>query len=338
MIKGLLTIKEKLKSFYAGYGVYLNHFLKFLLAFATLMLIGKAIGTNEILSNGLICFAVALLCAFVPINVTVICATVFAIIHLFGMSIELAIIATVVVLIIYLLYFRFAPKTGILMVITPLLFYIKIPYVIPVIASLSVGITGIIPVVCGTFIYYLINFASQYSSAISTLDADTALQNIQFIFNNILNNKELIIVAVAFSVAILIISMVKKLSVKYSWIIAIVAGTVINAIVIIVSFSIVSVGYSLGAIIGGTFLAIFIGLVMVLFVFSVNYSATEYVQFEDNDYYYYVKAVPKIHITQKENVIKNINAEEIDRGFIHEEKYEDDFSAEQEDTEYEENN
>ena len=36
--------------------------------------------------------------------------------------------------------------------------------------------------------------------------------------------------------------------------------------------------------------------------------------------------------------LKNINAEEIDRGFIHEEKYEDDFSAEQEDTEYEENN
>ena len=29
------------------------------------------------------------------------------------------------------------------------------------------------------------------------------------------------------------------------------------------------------------------------FFFSVDYTCTEYVQFEDDDYYYYVKAVPR---------------------------------------------
>lgn len=323
LVKNLLIIKEKLVTFYAKTGVYLNHMFKFLLALITYLLIGRAVGTNELLSSPLIGFALAVLCAFVPVNVTVICATILTIIHLFGMSLELAIIATMVVLIIYLLYFRFAPNTGLLMVITPLLFYIKIPYVVPVIAALTAGITGIVPVVCGTFLFYLINFASEYSVAISTLDADSALQNITFIFNNILNNKELIVIIVAFSISILMIYIIKRLSVNYSWIIAILAGTITNAIVIIVSFSLLETAYNIGMLIGGTILAIAVGLILHLFIFSVNYSGTEYVQFEDNDYYYYVKAVPKVSVAGKDLTVKKINSIEKDRGFIHTESFDE---------------
>ena len=323
LVKNLLIIKEKLVTFYAKTGVYLNHMFKFLLALITYLLIGRAVGTNELLSSPLIGFALAVLCAFVPVNVTVICATILTIIHLFGMSLELAIIATMVVLIIYLLYFRFAPNTGLLMVITPLLFYIKIPYVVPVIAALTAGITGIVPVVCGTFLFYLITFASEYSVAISTLDADSALQNITFIFNNILNNKELIVIIVAFSISILMIYIIKRLSVNYSWIIAILAGTITNAIVIIVSFSLLETAYNIGMLIGGTILAIAVGLILHLFIFSVNYSGTEYVQFEDNDYYYYVKAVPKVSVAGKDLTVKKINSIEKDRGFIHTESFDE---------------
>lgn len=323
MVKNLLIIKEKLVTFYAKAGVYLNHVFKFILALIAYLLISKAVGTNELLSNPIICVALALLCAFVPINVTVICATVLTIVHLFGMSLELAIIATMVVLIVYLLYFRFAPGTGIIMVLTPLLFYLKIPYIVPVVAALTVGITGIVPVVCGTFLFYLINFASQYSTAISTLDADNALQNITFIFNNILNNKELIIIVVSFSIAILMIYILKRMSVNFAWIIAIIAGAVTNAIVIIVSFSLLSVSYSIGGLLLGTLLAIAVGMIMHLFIFSVNYSATEYVQFEDNDYYYYVKAVPKVSVASKDLTVKKINTVQNDRGFVHTESYEE---------------
>ena len=42
--------------------------------------------------------------------------------------------------------------------------------------------------------------------------------------------------------------------------------------------------------------------------FSVDYSRTEYVQYEDDEYYYYVKAVPKINIVNAEVKVKQINA------------------------------
>ena len=329
-VKNLLIIKEKLLAFYGRFSTYINLVMKFLLALFSFLLIGKAIGTHDILANPLICFAIAVMCAFVPVSVTVICATVLALIHLFGMSMELAAIATIVVLIVYLLYFRFAPKTGILLILTPLLFYIKIPYIIPVIAALTVGMTGIVPVVCGIFMYYMINFASMYSTAISSMDADSAYyahwkitdQNITFIFNNILNNKELIITIVSFSIAILMIYLIKRLSVNYSWIIGIVAGCFTNAVILIVSFSLLSIKTNVLFVVIGTVLAIVIGLVLHLFIFSVDYTATEYVQFEDNDYYYYVKAVPKVSVTERDITVKKINSR--DKGYIHTESFEED--------------
>ena len=43
----------------------------------------------------------------------------------------------------------------------------------------------------------------------------------------------------------------------------------------------------------GTLVSIVIAMAVEFFVFSVDYSRTEYAQFEDDEYYYYVKAVPK---------------------------------------------
>ena len=43
------------------------------------------------------------------------------------------------------------------------------------------------------------------------------------------------------------------------------------------------------------------------FVFSVDYSRTEYLQFEDEDYYYYVKAVPKSTIAMADVRVQKIN-------------------------------
>ncbi len=49
------------------------------------------------------------------------------------------------------------------------------------------------------------------------------------------------------------------------------------------------------------------GLVLELFLFSVDYSRSERLQFEDDEYYYYVKAIPKVAMTTPEKTVKKIN-------------------------------
>ena len=55
-------------------------------------------------------------------------------------------------------------------------------------------------------------------------------------------------------------------------------------------------------------LGVVIGLFLEVIFFSVDYSRTENVQFEDDEYYYYVKAVPKINVAGEDVKVKQINA------------------------------
>ena len=47
-------------------------------------------------------------------------------------------------------------------------------------------------------------------------------------------------------------------------------------------------------------------LFLEVIFFSVDYSRTENVQFEDDEYYYYVKAVPKVGVQMPEKQVKHI--------------------------------
>ena len=54
-----------------------------------------------------------------------------------------------------------------------------------------------------------------------------------------------------------------------------------------------------------TVVAIFAGVVIQFIFMNLDYARTENVQFEDDEYYYYVKAVPKKMIAKEEKVVKH---------------------------------
>ena len=64
----------------------------------------------------------------------------------------------------------------------------------------------------------------------------------------------------------------------------------------------------------GTLISLVIAFVVQFFVFSVDYSRTEHTQFEDDEYYYYVKAVPKMNVAAPEMNVKRINAQRRKKG------------------------
>ena len=69
----------------------------------------------------------------------------------------------------------------------------------------------------------------------------------------------------------------------------------------------------------GTAAAVVIGLLMQFFLFHLDYLRTERVQFEDDEYYYYVKAVPKVYVHSKEKKVKQINRRSINKKELAEE-------------------
>ena len=61
----------------------------------------------------------------------------------------------------------------------------------------------------------------------------------------------------------------------------------------------------------GSVLGVAIAFALKFFKFCVDFNRTERVQFEDDDYYYYVKAVPKINVGGEEiGRVRRINRRE----------------------------
>ena len=67
---------------------------------------------------------------------------------------------------------------------------------------------------------------------------------------------------------------------------------------------------SMGSVILSAVLSLIIGFVLEFAVLGVDYSRSEKTQFEDDEYVYYVKAVPKSYVAQKEKSIKTISSDE----------------------------
>ena len=63
-----------------------------------------------------------------------------------------------------------------------------------------------------------------------------------------------------------------------------------------------------GTMIAGMLVSVILALIYTFFVFAVDYTRTEFLQYEDDDYYYYVKAVPKITVTAPDVKVQKINS------------------------------
>ena len=123
----------------------------------------------------------------------------------------------------------------------------------------------------------------------------------------VFQNKELWIVLVAFIICTLVVYTLRKQAIAHAWTIAVVTGAVVNIVVVAIGDVAMGVHASYGSLIFGSIGAAVIGVILELFFFSVDYSRSENLQYEDDEYYYYVKAVPKIVVSTPEKTVKRIN-------------------------------
>ena len=154
----LLEMKQRLKIFYSRYDVYLIPALKFVMAFFAFLTINGQVGFMERIKSPAISLLLALLCSFLPVNMIAVFGALLLCAHAFALSLEVFVMAAGLLFIMYAIYFRVAPKYGYVLVLTPVAFLLKIPYVMPLVFGLLEGPVCAVPVACGTVIYYLMYY------------------------------------------------------------------------------------------------------------------------------------------------------------------------------------
>lgn len=304
----LLEFRENLKNFYSKYEIYITPILKFVLALTSLCIINLNLGYMSMLSNPVVVIVVALMCSFLPTNCVVVISAAFLLGHMYALSLECAVVALFLFLMLFLLYFRFTPKDTLVVLLLPLAFALKVPYLIVIAVGLVGSPVSIISVVCGVIVYYFANFVSVNATAITTLEADNSVGKFRFVVDGVLNNKPMLVMMVAFAVTIIVVYLIRRLSVDHSWTIAMVAGSVTNIVILLLGDLMFDATTSIAGVIIGSVVSFLLCKGLQFFVFNVDYTRTEYVQFEDDEYYYYVKAVPKNSVTKTNKTVKKITS------------------------------
>ena len=294
MMTKLREIRLQVVTIINKFEAYLIPAGKFIMAMIVFCTINATFGYMKNIAKFPIALILGLFCSFMPMSMIVIIAALLTLAHAYAISIEFAIVLAVVYLIMFLLFFRFSPKDTFAVILTPLCFLLKIPYVIPMSFGLVGSAGSAVSVACGTIVFYVLKYMVGAEKAFAESGEEDILTKLRALLEGIIKYKEMLVCAAAFALIVLVVYIIRRMSINYAWTIAMVTGALTGILTILVGDIMYKTNISVVGLILGTILACGVVKIIQFLVFDVDYSRTEKVQFEDDVYYYYVKAVPKI--------------------------------------------
>ncbi|SNU08315.1 hypothetical protein SAMN06297422_11761 [Lachnospiraceae bacterium] len=297
---GILSVKNKIRSFLRKQDEITAPIFRFIWCLMVFASLQKMFHYSDLGSKKEVTILLAVLTALLPDAFMFVMAGVLIALHTFSVSLEAGAIFVVLYIIMYCVYVRFFPKYAYAMFIVPIFYLLGIPYAAPVVVALIAGIGGMVPAVMGVVLYYFSDCVEVVSGLLATEDIENEIEAFQKLSKVLIQNKEMYAAIIIFAITVLIISVLAKFSYPFAIYVAIAAGVIVNI------FSAILAGYVLGQdvpmdkVLIGSFIGIIIALIIRVGQGLLDYKHTERVQFEDDDYFYYVKAVPKIDSEKNE--------------------------------------
>ena len=306
-MKHILEARAYLLKFYAKYSRYIDIGFRFVLALLTFSFVSNHVGFLEVLANPAVTVGLSVICIFLPLSMTAVFAAFVVLIQFFTLAPGVAIVSGLMLLMMFALYFRFAPGKSIVLLLTPILFMLKIPLLTPIMFGLVGGPACAVPVAFGTMIYFMIAYVKSYATVIETVAETGTMSQITAFTQQLFSNKEMWVVMISFTICLLLVYNIRRLAIDHAWEIAVVAGALTDLIMMTFGHVMMDVKLAYGEWIFGGIAAVILAIIIRWFIFSVDYSRSEYLQFEDDEYYYYVKAIPKVSVAMPEKTVKKIN-------------------------------
>ena len=300
----IYVIRERIEAVYGKHSKSFDKAFQFILAMITFTMINQNTGFMKSLSSPVISLGLAVVATFLPPAVMVVLATILLLAHTLAASIGIFAVSALIFLIMYIFYIRLAPKMAFVVLLTPIAFALKIPFVVPVACALIYTPVSLVPMGCGTVVYYMMEYLKKISAASKTSGSKAMLAEISTYVQKVFQNKEMWLYIVAFIIGFFIIYTIRRQELDHAWKIGIIAGAIANVVVTAMGSIALGVNTSYGPLIIGNIAAAVAGLVLELFLFSVDYARSERLQFEDDEYIYYVKAVPKALVSESKKSVK----------------------------------
>lgn len=315
----LLVFREHVQKLYQKYALFWDSLFRGILGFIVFSSVNRIIGYNPVLNNVYSELGLAVVSIFMPGGVLLFTAAAFVVAHIYYVSKILALVVAVIFSVFYFGYAKFLPKHAYIMFAVPIAVPLHLVYGIPVFLGLTMTPAAIVPVGCGVGIYYLLQAVT---SVVST-STDTNINLYHVVLQQFGNNKEMYVMLAVFSFVIVLVYIIRNQEWDYSFEIAIIAGAVSQMILFLIVNYLLDISINMAVFLLGTAASAVVVWLVQFMRLALNYAGVENLQFEDEEYYYYVRAVPKMNVAAPSKRIKRINARHFSEHMPEPEKQED---------------
>lgn len=308
--EALLIIRQNLVSGFKRYESILIPILRFMVVFSALRMLKEATSYNGILSGSLVLVGFALIGSFASAEWMILWAIFLATFFMFSSNPIMALFLFAILCGIYILYARLFPKESLWIMIMLIAFSIKLEIMVPIIAALFGSYISILAIMIGVILWYTLPaLRGVLPSAVIEKDymIDTINHLMSINYKKLLLDPNMMSMLIIFFIVFSVIYVIKKQPIDYGPYIAIAIGAVMN----LLGFGLTMIffggnGMNMLQILLETLLFSGVAGVMQFLSIILDYQRAETVSFEDDENYYYVKIVPKIHLTHKNKAIKKV--------------------------------
>ncbi len=301
-----IQLRTRVRHFIASNEELVLRILRFLLVLVAMIIMNHSFGYQRLLNHWWVSIGIAVLSFFIPLAGSTFVVLFVGLMHLMTLSSGVAVVALILIAVSYALAAYFHADDSYDLIFVPACRYLRVPFLVPLESALLRSAHELPLVICGTIFSYYLKVVTENSAAFLDTSVDFSVSDM--IQNQILGDGMFYIYLLAMTALFLVIYNVRTKGIEHAWLIAVISGVLTEFLIMLGGTLFLGDKSDIPLLIVGNVVTILVGLLLVFFARGFDYSRTEHVQFEDDEYYYYVTAVPKMHIPEQEKEVKRITS------------------------------
>ena len=303
-----MKFRDDLRKFFSKHAGLLERLVRGLVWFVSAMLVDTYMGYAEIPGSPLVAAGMAVFLAFIPYSAGSLVFIVFILIQLFSVNLSTGLTGLLVFLFCYIICGIYRSRRPEYLALMPITYRLGFPFAIPLFSALFGRGRDAGAVVCGCITtWYMKSVVENY--ALIT-DKTNPLSPTQLLSQNMILNPMFYCFMGAAAAMFLVAYTVRMQSIAYAWQIGAISGTVAEFAIMLAADLFFDHRADIPALVGSNAVIMVAALIASFLLRDFDFHRTERLRFEDDEYYYFVTAVPKIRLASEKNEVKTITGEE----------------------------
>ncbi|MEE3420461.1 MAG: hypothetical protein VZR02_05095 [Lachnospiraceae bacterium] len=295
---GFAKLDQTLRAYYGRHSTFVDMAGKFILAMISFFWIRSVLNYQPVFSNPVLLLLLALLATVFPSTMIPVFSCILVVGQASAVGIDAAVVAAVFMLVLVILFLRFVAEDAVAFSLVPVAIFFGFSALVPLFCGLKRKLSSVLAVACGTVLYYFMAALSREGSAIQQLPLSSFDKRLSLLIGGTFTSTCFINV-IAMIAVVVVVHAIRALGISHGHLVAVPVGGIVYLMFIVLGNAVLGTSFAIPTVLIGTVASCIAVYLLILIMLPLDYAKTERLEFEDDDYYYYVKAVPKVAVTQR---------------------------------------